>query len=122
MDLAEEFGRAARAFQAGDFSSISPNGGAGFNTSLGVPTNSLTTDALGRQVFANAIYDPKTRTTAPNGVGIADVFPNNKIPLTRFDPVAAKIQALIPQPTNAALRIRFRARDGRALPIRRRDR
>jgi hypothetical protein len=88
------------AFRAGDFSSISPNGGAGFNTSLGVPTNSLTTDALGRQVFANTIYDPTTRTTAANGVGVANPFPNNKIPLDRFSPVAVAIQNLLPAPTN----------------------
>ena len=89
------------AFRAGDFSSISPNGGAGFNTSLGVPTTSLTTDALGRQVFANTIYDPTTRTTV-GGVGVANPFPNNKIPATSFSPVAVAIQSLLPAPTNTA--------------------
>jgi len=90
------------AFRAGNFSSISPNGGAGFNTSLGVPTAPVTTDALGRPVFANAIYDPTTRRIASNGVGVADVFPNNIIPATQFSPVAVAIQNLLPAPTNTA--------------------
>ncbi len=89
------------AYRAGDFSAISPNGGAGFNTSLGVPTTSLTTDAMGRQVFANTIYDPSTRTTV-GGVGVANPFPNNKIPATSFSPVAVAIQSLLPAPTNPA--------------------
>src|SRR5205814_10677203 len=61
-------------YQGGNFSAISPNGGSGFNPSLGVPTAAIATDALGRPVLANAIYDPLTRTTA-GGVGIATVFP-----------------------------------------------
>jgi len=89
------------AYRAGDFSAISPNGGAGFNTALGVPTNSLTTDALGRQVFANTIYDPSSRTTV-GGVGVANPFPNNKIPATSFNAAAVAIQNLLPAPTNPA--------------------
>jgi hypothetical protein len=42
------------------------------------------------------IYDPTTATTAPNGQVYRLQFPGNKIPVQRFDPVAAKIQALFP--------------------------
>src|SRR5262249_5439208 len=38
-------------YQAGNFAAISPNGGAAFNKSLGVPSTSIATDVLGRPVF-----------------------------------------------------------------------
>ena len=57
-------------------------------------------DALGRPMFANEIYDPLTRAVNPtNNLGYANPFPNNIIPLTRFDPVAQKIAALFPAPS-----------------------
>ena len=43
------------------------------------------------------IYDPDTNRIV-NGLNVRDQFPNNKIPASRFDPVAVKIQALFPQP------------------------
>ncbi|HLH42960.1 MAG TPA: carboxypeptidase regulatory-like domain-containing protein [Bryobacteraceae bacterium] len=91
----------APAYQNGDFSAISPNGGANFNPGLGVTANAIATDALGRPVFANEIYDPLSRGVA-NGVGIANPFPNNVIPPNRFDPTAVAIQNLLP-PTTGAL-------------------
>jgi len=91
----------APAYQAGDFSAISPNGGANFNPNLGVPSTPIATDALGRPVFANEIFDPTTRTTAPNGAGVANPFPNNIIPASRFDPTAVAIQKLLPATTGA---------------------
>ncbi|MBV8841487.1 MAG: TonB-dependent receptor, partial [Bryobacterales bacterium] len=89
-------------YQAGDFSAISPNGGAGFNTALGVPAGPIATDALGRPVFANEIYDPLTRSTT-GGVGFANPFPNNMIPLTRFSPVALAVQKVLPALSNNGL-------------------
>lgn len=90
-------------YQAGNFSAISPNGGAGFNPSLGVPATPIATDAAGHAVFANEIFDPLSRTTAANGVGIASPFPNNIIPLSRFSPVAVAIQGVLPALSNNAL-------------------
>jgi len=90
-------------YQAGNFSAISPNGGTGFNTGLGVPSTAVTTDALGRPVYANEIYDPLTRSTTAAGVGIANPFPNNMIPLTRFSPVAVAIQNVLPALSNSSL-------------------
>ncbi len=90
------------AYQQGNFSAISPNGGAAFNTALGVPSAPIATDAAGKPVYANEIYDPLTRTTV-NGVGVASPFPGNIIPLTRFSPVAIAIQKLLPPLSNANL-------------------
>jgi hypothetical protein len=86
---------------------------AGFST---VPTNAyrtgdfsgaltgrqLTTtlDPLGRTIVENTIYDPLTQQTV-NGAIVRDPFPRNILPLSRLDPVALKVQALIPQPTNS---------------------
>jgi hypothetical protein len=56
------------------------------------------TDALGRQMLEGMIYDPTSgRSVAGVSSGLVrDQFPGNRIPVARFDPVAAKIQALIP--------------------------
>lgn len=59
--------------------------------------NSIGTDPLGRPIFQGEIYDPNTTRTA-NGQSVRDPFPNQQIPLSRFDPVAAKIQSLFPNP------------------------
>ncbi len=56
------------------------------------------TDPLGRSIIANTIYDPRTRSIAPDGQVVTDPFLNNTIPATRFDPVSQKVQALIPLP------------------------
>jgi len=90
-------------YQAGNFSQISPNGGAAFNTSLGVQSTPIATDGLGRPIYANAIYDPLSRSTTAAGVGIANVFENNIIPATRFSPVAVAIQKLLPPLSNGEL-------------------
>jgi hypothetical protein len=58
-------------------------------------------DALGRPLIQNAVYDPNTTRTAPDGSSIRDPFPGNIIPAARMDPVAAKIQSMIPDPLNS---------------------
>ena len=61
------------------------------------------TDPLGRQLLENTIYDPLTERTAANGQLVRDPFPGNIIPRNRLDPVALKIQSLLPavsQPGN----------------------
>ena len=60
----------------------------------------LGTDPLGRPIVQNSIYDPATQrpASATNSLLIRDPFMNNTIPLTRLDPVALRIQNLIPQP------------------------
>jgi hypothetical protein len=58
----------------------------------------LGTDFAGRAIIQNAIYDPATSVTDSSGRRVLQVFPNNVIPQSRFDPVAVKIMALFPRP------------------------
>jgi hypothetical protein len=90
------------AYQAGNFSAISPNGGAAFNTSLGVPATPIATEANGTSVFANEIFNPTTRTTV-NGAGVAMPFPGNVIPQSMMSPVALAIQSVLPPLSNGGL-------------------
>ncbi len=76
------------AYRSGDFSSAITAAG---NKNLG-------TDPLGRAIIANTIYDPLTQQLAPNGSIVTSPFLNNKIPTMRLDPVALKVQNLMPQP------------------------
>jgi hypothetical protein len=59
-------------------------------------------DALGNPLFQNGIYDPSSTQTAADGSPVRLQYVGNKIPITSMDPVAAKIQAMIPLPTNSA--------------------
>jgi hypothetical protein len=72
------------------------------NFSAALLKNTLGTDPLGRPIVGNEIYDPTTARVI-NGQTVTDPFPNNTISSTRFDPVAVKLQNLIPQATNPAL-------------------
>lgn len=62
----------------------------------------LGVDPLGRNILENQIYDPNTQRTVGGSV-IRDPFPGNMIPVARMDPVALKIQALVPLPTSAGI-------------------
>jgi hypothetical protein len=55
------------------------------------------TDALGRPILQNQIYDPATTRTV-NGQLVRDPFPGNIIPSNRFDPAAAKLLSMFPAP------------------------
>lgn len=71
------------AFRNGDFSSA-------------LTGRQLAVDPLGRPIMENTIYDPMTSRPF-NGVVVRDPFPGNIIPRDRLDPVALKIQELIPR-------------------------
>ncbi|HEY1240408.1 MAG TPA: TonB-dependent receptor [Bryobacteraceae bacterium] len=75
------------AYRNGDFSAAITGAG---NRNLGV-------DAAGRTMLANMIYDPNTRHVV-NGQIVTDPFTNNAIPQARFDPVAVKVQNMLPLP------------------------
>ncbi len=63
----------------------------------------LGNDILGRPMFAGEIYNPTTRRTVTvNGANyvVEDPFANNTIPTSMLDPVALKVQALIPGAQN----------------------
>jgi hypothetical protein len=55
------------------------------------------TDALGRPVLRGAIYDPQTFRQLDNGRWIGEMFPNNRIPVSRFSPVSRNLVNLIRQ-------------------------
>jgi len=57
-------------------------------------------DPLGRSILENVVYDPQTARTV-NGQVVRDPFAGNVIPAGRLDPVALKIQALIPKATRS---------------------
>ncbi|MBV9768663.1 MAG: TonB-dependent receptor, partial [Bryobacterales bacterium] len=79
------------AYRIGDFSGAEAAAG---NLKIG-------TDPLGRPILENEIYNPTTtRTVNVNGqtVTIRDPFPGNVIPMSMMDPVALKVQSLIPLP------------------------
>ena len=89
-------------FRNGDFSAISPNGTCSACATYGIPIAGLGgsgyTDAMGRTMYANEIYDPLTRGTLANGLQYANPFPNNMVPATRFNATALAMQALFPNP------------------------
>src|SRR6185295_19051250 len=56
-------------------------------------------DPLGRPIMENTIYNPLTARAAPNGAIVSDPFLGNVIPKSQLDPVALKVQAMLPLPT-----------------------
>ncbi len=88
------------AYLNGDFSAISPNGTCSLCAGLGITQAPLPSkDALGRDMFANQIYDPNSRATTSSGFGYATPFAGNQVPLARFDPTTQKILAMVPKAT-----------------------
>jgi hypothetical protein len=77
------------AMRNGDFSQI-------------LTGKNLGSDALGRTISENTIYDPASAATV-NGQVITNPFPNNVIPMNRISPVTAKIQQFLPAPSNGGL-------------------
>ena len=72
------------------------------NFSQALTGRNLGTDGLGRPIMENTIYDP-TSDFVVNGLTYRNPFPNNTIPTGLLDPVALKIQNLIPLPTSSGL-------------------
>ncbi|MGH9719306.1 MAG: carboxypeptidase regulatory-like domain-containing protein [Bryobacteraceae bacterium] len=79
----------AEAFRRGDFSAART-------------ARVLGTDLDGRSIIENTIYDPLTSRPVSGRV-MRDPFAGNAIPQSRFDPVAAKIQGMIPNAINGSL-------------------
>ena len=75
------------AYRQGDFSAAMTQ-----NRTIG-------TDPSGANVIENMIFDPRTTTAT----GYRTPFPGNRIPASLIDPVALKVQALIPVPQNGNL-------------------
>jgi len=60
---------------------------------------SVPTDAQKSGLFTTQIYDPATTALSANGQAyVRSAFAGNRIPTSRFDPVALKLLALYPEP------------------------
>src|SRR5262249_17154961 len=59
------------------------------------PTTNLNCDPLDRPVMEGTINDPRT-TRLLKGLLVRDPFPNNTIDPSLWDPIAVKVQALLP--------------------------
>ena len=94
---------------------ITHNAGSGYTTAptlamrngdfSAVPASapkSLGTEPDGTPIAQYEIFDPNSNYTY-NGQVLRQPFPGNIIPMSRIDPVALKVQALIPAPTNSGL-------------------
>ncbi len=57
-------------------------------------------DPLGQTLVANQVFDPLTQQVV-DGETVRTAFPNDTIPITRWDPAAVKILSLIPGATNS---------------------
>ncbi|MFN7934189.1 MAG: TonB-dependent receptor [Bryobacteraceae bacterium] len=68
-------------FYEGDFSRL-----LGPNTGL--------KDALGRDVYQGAVYDPATFRQLENGRWVGDMFPGNRIPVSRISRVSNTLNAI----------------------------
>ena len=54
-------------------------------------------DPLGRSFAAFTVFDPNSTFTGPGGVLLRNPYPNNMVPQKDWDPIAVKLQALIPR-------------------------
>ena len=63
-----------------------------FSRLLGASTGS--TDVLGNTVYRGAIYDPTTFSQTSGGRYSGQMFPGNKIPVSRFSTVSQKLNAI----------------------------
>ncbi len=81
------------AYRAGDFSSLLTAENRFITTATG---NAV--DSLGRTMASGTIFDPTTQRAVAGKNDVRDPFPGNKIPLSSFDPIAAKVLALVPLP------------------------
>jgi hypothetical protein len=76
------------------------------NFATAIPTNAAPIGNLpdgGTPIYQGEVFDPNTAITAANGTVYRSQFPNNTIPVSRFDPIAAKIQSLFPAPTSGGI-------------------
>jgi hypothetical protein len=81
------------AYRAGDFSGLITAEDKLITTASGPAL-----DPLGRTMASGTIFDPNTQVIASNGRAYRSPFPGNRIPTARFDPIAVKVLALVPQP------------------------
>lgn len=89
------------AYRQGNFSQAITSLRAGGQT-LTAP-GGVTTDALGRPLIANTVYDPSTYRLLSTGQAVEDPFTGNIVPPAQFDRVALNVQKVIPEPNLGGL-------------------
>ena len=76
---------------------------------IGNPRISTVPTSLARQgIFSTAIADPATTRQNDAGTWVRDPFPNNTVPLNRFDTVAASLLSHYPLPNSAGAANNYR--------------
>ncbi|MFM2124092.1 MAG: hypothetical protein RL328_543, partial [Acidobacteriota bacterium] len=80
-------------YRIGDFSSLLTAENRLITTASG---NAV--DSLGRTMASGTIFDPATQRAVAGKLDVRDAFVGNKFPVSRFDPIAAKVLALVPNP------------------------
>ena len=80
-------------YRAGNFSSLLTAENRLITTATGNAT-----DSLGRTMASGTIFDPTTQRAVAGRLDVRDPFPGNSIPVSRFDPIAVKVLALVPLP------------------------
>jgi Carboxypeptidase regulatory-like domain/TonB dependent receptor len=86
---------------AGCFAPIGPNTCA-FSPPITYLDGSPAIDPAGQTLHFGEVFDPGTTRTV-NGSQVRSPYPNQLIPASTFDPVAAKIQAMFPLPNAPGL-------------------
>lgn len=94
----EEFGN--NQLSNGAYGTVPTNAYRNGDFSAALTGKTLTDPNTGYQFPENAIYDPLSTYTDAKGNVMRTMFPGNVIPKSRMDPVALKMQALIPAPIN----------------------
>ncbi|HWB85037.1 MAG TPA: TonB-dependent receptor [Bryobacteraceae bacterium] len=94
----ERFGN--NQLSSGSYATVPTAAYRGGDFSAALTGRTLTDPTTGLQFPENAIYDPLSTYTDPQGRVMRTQFPGNKIPQSQMDPVALKIQQLIPAPVN----------------------
>jgi hypothetical protein len=97
------------AYRGGDFGTSGclnfnvANGSCnGPNAPLTVPGGAQAVDSNGQALTYGEVFDPNT-TRVVGGSTVRDPFPNGRIPVTRFDPVSAAIQNMLPLPNRPGI-------------------
>ncbi|MBV8841622.1 MAG: TonB-dependent receptor [Bryobacterales bacterium] len=95
-----------QAYRNGDFSTagcFSSNAAVCVPTQIKIGANGpQVVDPLGQALTYGEVFDPNS-TQILNGFQVRTAFPNQQIPVTRFDPVAVKIQNMLPLPNATGL-------------------
>jgi hypothetical protein len=97
------------AYRNGDFSTagcfayVAATNSCAFSPAImNTATNQPAVDPAGQALSFGEVFDPNTTRTV-SGAQVRSPFPNQQIPLSRFDPVAKAIQAFFPLPNQPGI-------------------